>query len=114
MEFLNTFVFAMASQQGGEGGEGGGGNPVLAFLPLILMFVIFYFLLIRPQQKKQKQHNLMLQALKKGDQVATSGGLIGKVVGVTDSKVVLKVGEDEIKLEFERAAISRMVRTEDR
>ena len=70
-------AYAMAPSAGGEGGEQ---NPIMMFMPLILMFVIFYFLLIRPQQKKAKQHRELLGALKKGDWVLTNGGIIGKVV----------------------------------
>ena len=62
----------------GSGGQGGFG----AFIPLILMFAIFYFLLIRPQQKKAKQHRELLSSIKKGDRVVSSGGLIGVVTGL--------------------------------
>jgi len=110
MNFTDFMVLGLAGS-GGQAGEGQG-NPIVAFLPLILMFVIFYFLLIRPQQKKQKAHQVMLKELKKGDKVVSSGGLIGKVVGVTDKKVVLKCGEDEIKLEFEKSAINQLLKDE--
>ena len=89
------------------------GNMLVSFLPLVLMFVIFYFLLIRPQQKRQKDHRLMLQNLKKGDRVATTGGIIGNVVGVNQDKVVLKCGEDEVKLEFEKSAISVLIKPKE-
>ena len=85
-------------------------NILVSMFPLILMFVIFYFLLIRPQQKKQKEHALMLTNLKKGDRVVTSGGIIGNVIGVDEHQVVLKVGEDGVKLEFERSAISHLTK----
>lgn len=65
-----------------------------ALIPLVLMFVIFYFLLIRPQQKRAKEHRELLQALKKGDYVVTSGGLYGKIVGLTDQVVTLEVAEN--------------------
>ena len=81
-------------------------NPVLAFLPLILMFVIFYFLLIRPQQKRQKEHQQMLRELKKGDRIITSGGLIGTVVGLKDDEVVLRVGDQDTKVECLKSAIT--------
>ena len=85
-------------------------NILVSMFPLILMFVIFYFLLIRPQQKKQKDHEVMLKGLKKGDRVVTSGGIIGNVIGVDENQVVLKVGEDGVKLEFERSAISHLTK----
>jgi len=78
----------------GTGGEGGGqGGGFGAFVPLILMFVIFYFLLIRPQQKKQKQHREMIGNLKKGDRVITTGGLYGRITGITDTVVTLEISE---------------------
>jgi preprotein translocase subunit YajC len=61
------------------------------FLPLILMFVVMYFLMIRPQQKRQKEMKAMMEALAKGDEVATSGGLVGKVTRVNDSFVTVEV-----------------------
>jgi preprotein translocase subunit YajC len=63
------------------------------FLMMGLMFVVFYFLMIRPQQKKAKEHARMLDALKKGDQVITRGGVVGKVSGVQDNILVLEVQE---------------------
>jgi preprotein translocase subunit YajC len=62
-------------------------------VPLILMFAIFYFLLIRPQQKKQKAHRQLLGDLKKGDRVITSGGLYGRITGLTDTVVTLEISE---------------------
>ncbi|MEW4370922.1 preprotein translocase subunit YajC [Paenibacillus kandeliae] len=84
---------------------GGTGNLVGAILPFVLMFVVFYFLLIRPQQKKQKQRNQMLNTLSKGDKVVTIGGLHGTIVEITDDIVVLRVN-DVTKLTFDRSAIS--------
>lgn len=74
-------------------------------LPFVLMFVVFYFLLIRPQQKKQKQRNQMLHQLKKGDKIVTIGGLHGTIVELTDDTAVLRVN-DTMKLTFDRSAIS--------
>jgi|TARA_Y100000310_G_scaffold104010_1_gene102348 preprotein translocase subunit YajC len=65
------------------------------FIPLILIFVIFYFFLIRPQQKKVKEHKLMVSALKRGDQVITSGGIVGKIERVLgDDKVDISISEN--------------------
>jgi preprotein translocase subunit YajC len=83
-------------------------NLFQGVLPLILMFAIFYFLLIRPQQKRAKTRNAMLQALKKGDKVITIGGLHGTIDQITEDQVVLKVGETT-KLTFERSAINAVV-----
>ena len=84
------------------------GNPVLSFLPLILMFVIFYFLLIRPQQKRQKELAEMVKNLKKGDRVVAAGGVIGTIQTVQDDYVVLKVGDQDTKLEVLRNSISEL------
>lgn len=82
-----------------------GGNLLQLLVPFVLMFVVFYFLLIRPQQKKQKQRNLMLHQLKKGDKIVTIGGLHGTIVEISDDTVVLRVN-DTTKLTFDRSAIS--------
>ncbi len=71
---------------------GGAGSALASFLPLILIFAIMYFLLIRPQQKKVKQHQKMVEALRRGDQVVTAGGLVGKVTKVRED------GEIEVEL----------------
>ncbi len=71
---------------------GGAGSAIASFLPLILIFAIMYFLLIRPQQKKVKQHQKMVEALRRGDQVVTAGGLVGKVTKVRED------GEIEVEL----------------
>ncbi|MBB6674268.1 preprotein translocase subunit YajC [Cohnella nanjingensis] len=87
--------------------SGGGSNLLVTLLPFVLMFVIFYFLLIRPQQKKSKDRNSMLRALKKGDKVTTIGGLHGSIDQITDDTIVLKVN-DVTKLTFERSAINNV------
>jgi preprotein translocase subunit YajC len=71
---------------------GGAGSAFASFVPLILIFAIMYFLLIRPQQKKVKQHQKMVEALRRGDQVVTAGGLVGKVTKVRED------GEIEVEL----------------
>lgn len=89
-----------------EQGNGGGGLW-MTLLPFVLMFAIFYFLLIRPQQKKQRQRSTMLNALKKGDKVVTIGGLHGTIDAITDDTIVLKVN-DVTKLTFDRASINNV------
>lgn len=81
-------------------------NPLLAFMPLVFMFVIFYFLLIRPQQKRQKELKQLIQDLKKGDRIVTSGGMIGTVAGIQNDYVILKVGESETKIEVLKSAVT--------
>jgi len=71
------------------------GSGFAQFIPLILIFVIFYFFLIRPQQKKVKEHKLMVAALKRGDEVVTSGGIVGKIERVLgDDKVDIQISEN--------------------
>ena len=70
------------------------------FIPLILIFVIFYFFLIRPQQKKVKEHKLMVENLKRGDKVITSGGIIGTVEKVVDNDKVEVLISDEVRVEI--------------
>ena len=93
---------------GQGGGEGAGGFS--AFIPLILMFVIFYFLLIRPQQKKTKEHKEMVASLKKGDRVVTSGGLHGRVTGVTDQTLTVEIA-DKVRVKVNRANVSALTQS---
>jgi preprotein translocase subunit YajC len=83
----------------------GGSGQMLNFLPLVLVFAVFYFLLIRPQQKKAKDHQQMLGRLKKNDEVMTSGGIYGKVVALTDDVVTLEVAPN-VRLRVHRPQIS--------
>jgi len=83
-------AFAMASQPAGTQ-PGGAMGAFQAILPLVFMFAIFYFLLIRPQQKKAKDHRALLDSLKKGDQVVTAGGIHGKVSAIDGDVVLLEV-----------------------
>lgn len=77
------------------GGAGGGG--IEAFLPLILIFVVFYFLMIRPQQKRAKQHKAMLEALHRGDNILTSGGIVGKITKVeSDTELSVEIAKDVV------------------
>ncbi|MDI3328780.1 MAG: preprotein translocase subunit YajC [Alicyclobacillaceae bacterium] len=77
-------------------------------ISILVMFAIFYFLLIRPQQKRQKERQAMLAALKKGDRVITIGGIHGTIIDLDDDKVTLRVSETT-KIVFERSAISTVV-----
>jgi len=81
-------------------------NPLVQFMPIILMFVIFYFLLIRPQQKKQKELQNMIANLKKGDKVITTGGILGTISSIQDDYAVLTVGGSDTKIEVLKSAIA--------
>jgi len=72
--------------------SGGAGSFIIQLVPLILIFVIFWFLLIRPQQKRMKEHREMITAVKKGDRVVTGGGLLGKVTKVNDEEIEIDLG----------------------
>jgi preprotein translocase subunit YajC len=86
-------VTVLLSQQGGPAGGCGPGGGLNFIIMMVAMFAIFYFLLIRPQQKKAKQHQEMLKALKKGDRVVTNGGLMGTVSGTADKFLTIEVAE---------------------
>jgi len=92
----------------------GGGSGLLAFLPMVLIFAIFYFLLVLPMQRQRKQHQKMLRELQSGQQVQTSGGILGTVISLNDSEVVLRVKPDGIKLQIARSAIATTLKDEIR
>ena len=78
---------------------------IAQFAPLILIFIVFYFLLIRPQQKKAKEHQNYLANLKKGDRVITGGGIHGQITGITDTVVTLEIAEN-VRIKVSRSAIA--------
>jgi preprotein translocase subunit YajC len=86
-------------------------NPILNLLPLAMIFVVFYFMLIRPQRMRDKEHQKMLAALAKNDEVVTSGGIHGTVVNVKETSVVLRIDEN-VKIEVEKNCISAVSRKE--
>lgn len=93
---------------GGQDAAGGGGIAMLVWFGLI--FVVMYLLLIRPQRKKQKEHENLLKELKKGDRVVTSSGMFGTIFAIDEDRgrVVIKIGED-VKMEFLKSAIAARV-----
>lgn len=101
-----TQFLAMAPSQGG--GQGGGG--IGALLPMILIFVVFYFLIIRPQSRKQKAQQQMLQTLDKGDKIVTTGGIHGRILKVNQSEgtILVKVSDD-VKLTLDSGAVARKI-----
>jgi len=90
------------------GGEGGKGSGLMGFLPIVLIFALLYFLMIRPQQKRQKDHQKLVSGLEKGDKVVTAGGIHGVVTGVKEQTVTVKIAEN-VKIEVSRSSISRVV-----
>lgn len=87
----------------------GGGSALTSFVPLILIFAIMYFLMIRPQQKKMKEHKAMVEALRRGDQIVTQGGVIGKVSKVKDDNEVEVEIADGVKVRVVRSTITQVL-----
>lgn len=81
-------------------------SAILNFIPMILIFVIFYFLLIRPQQKQQREQKQMLQNLQKNDEVITTGGLHGTIVGIKEKTFLVRISDD-VKVEIEKNAVTQ-------
>jgi preprotein translocase subunit YajC len=104
---VNTFFTALLQQQAAPSSSPFG--SLSGILPLVLMFGVFYLLIIRPQAKKAKLHQSMLSQLKKGDEVATTGGLIGKITGIKDDEVTLQVQEG-VRLRILRSAVTGLSR----
>jgi len=100
-------MFDVAYAQTGPGA--GGLGSLVSFAPLILVFIIFYILLIRPQQKKAKEHQRMLGQIKKNDDVMTSGGIYGKVVTLADTVVTLEVAPN-VRIRVHRPQISDILK----
>ncbi len=95
---------AYAQAAGGAGGAG----AIAQFVPLILIFVIMYFLILRPQQKRMKEQRNMIAELKRGDQVVTQGGIIGKITDVKDDEVTVEIAQG-VKIRVVRATIAQVV-----
>ena len=99
------FISNAYAQAAAPAGAGGG---LMGLLPIILMFVVLYFLMIRPQMKRQKEQKAMIEALGKGDEVITAGGLVGKVTKVGDAYVTLEVA-DGTEVVMQKAAITMLL-----
>ncbi|OQW97362.1 MAG: preprotein translocase subunit YajC [Desulfobacteraceae bacterium A6] len=103
---MTSIAYAM----GQSGASSGGDSSFMNFIPLILMFVIFYFLLIRPQQKKAKEHREMIGNLKKGDRIITSGGIYGTITGVEDNTITVEIAE-KVRVKVSRGNVSGLAQT---
>lgn len=97
---MNELLIAMA-----PAGEGGGGSLVSTLIMFGAIFAIFYFMIIRPQQKRTKEKQKMLDAIEKGDKVITSSGIHGTIAGIDDKTVLLQIA-DNVKIKIDRAAIN--------
>ena len=110
---FNLPLMLLPTAEGAAGGTAGGGASqwgILIVMPLIIL--VFYFLVMRPQNKKQKEAKKMLEGLRKGDRIVTIGGLRGTVVSVKDDAVILKV-DDNTKLEYSKSAVATVLKRED-
>ena len=96
-------AFAQAAATGGDMQ-----SSLMSMLPLVLMFVVLYFVMIRPQMKKQKEHKTMIDSLAKGDEVATAGGVLGKVTKMGDSYLSLEVASG-VELQVQRSAVVQVL-----
>jgi len=90
-----------------------GSSGLLQLAPMVLLFGAMYFLLIAPQRKKQKAHEKMLSELKTGDEVVTSGGIYGTITGVRDDRFIVRIGDNNAKIEVGKGFISTVVKKAD-
>lgn len=102
-------AFAMGAPAGGAAAGQGGTAAIMNFVPLIFMFAIFYFLLIRPQQKKAKEHKAMLEAIKVGDSVKTAAGIHGKIAAIEDQVITLEVATG-VKIKMDKPFVTTVVK----
>jgi preprotein translocase subunit YajC len=106
--FILTGIAYAMGQGGAAAGQGAGGFGGL--IPIILMFVIFYFLLIRPQQKRNKEHKEMITNLKKGDRVVTSGGIYGRITGLDEATITMEIA-DKVRVKVVRSNVSALAQS---
>ena len=104
VNFMFPFVLVAYAQSAGEASSQ---SPFFQFIPLVLILGVFWFLIIRPQQKKQKEHQRMVDNLNKGDKVVTSGGIFGTIVKVGDDRITLEIAS-KVQINIERQQVSRM------
>jgi preprotein translocase subunit YajC len=99
MDFLISNAYAQS---------GGSTSTLMSLLPMVLIFVVFYFLLIRPQQKRQKEHKQMVADIGKGDEVLTNGGFLGKITRVGDSYITVELGEG-MQVKMQASSIAQVL-----
>ncbi len=104
------FISSAFAQTAPAAAAGGGDmlSSLTGMLPLVLMFVVLYFVMIRPQMRKQKEHRLMIEAIAKGDEVATAGGLLGKITKLGESYLTLEVAAG-VEVQLQRSAIVQVL-----
>jgi preprotein translocase subunit YajC len=114
--WVGSTTFALADGPAIPAGSSGGGTSaaqqpsgIMAIAPFLLMFAVLYFLIIRPQQKKMKEQQAMITALKHGDEIVTNSGILGKVTGITDKVVTVEVA-DNVKVKMLKSQVSQVVK----
>src|SRR5450830_1399911 len=105
---LPVFISSAFAQTAPAAAGGDMQSSLMSMLPLVLMFVVLYFVMIRPQMKRQKEHKAMIEALAKGDEVVTAGGVIGKIAKLGDNFVHLEVASG-VELQVQRGAITQVL-----
>jgi preprotein translocase subunit YajC len=100
-------LISSAFAQTAPAAAGGGESQLLSMLPLVLMFVVLYFLMIRPQMKRQKEQRSMIDALQKGDEIVTIGGVLGKILEMGETHMLLEVKAGQMQIE--RSAVARVL-----
>ena len=103
---MNIFLNLLGSAS--TAGEGGVLESVMTFLPIVVIIAVFYFMLIRPQQKKDKEDRAMRENLEIGDEIATIGGIVGIVVSVKEDTVVIETGSDRSKIRILKTAVGQL------
>ena len=101
---MNNILFGFMAPQGGDAG----GSMISTLVMFAAIIAIFYFMIIRPQSKRQKERQKMLEAMKKGDKVVTSGGIHGKIIAMEDKTVLLEIS-DNVKVKVEKSAVSAIL-----
>jgi preprotein translocase subunit YajC len=99
-------AFAQTAPAAAAGGDIS--SSIMSMLPLVLMFAVLYFIMIRPQMKKQKEHRAMIDALAKGDEVVTSGGLLGRVTSLGDGQLGLQIAPG-VEVQVQRGAVAQVL-----
>lgn len=102
------FFIASANAQAAAGGAAAAPNPIMSFLPLVILFGVFYFMLIRPQMKRAKEQRAMVAALNKGDEVLTNGGLLGRIDDISEQFVSLEIASGVV-VKMRRDAVSAVL-----
>jgi preprotein translocase subunit YajC len=101
--------FAADVAPAAAGAAGAAPNPIMSFLPIIAIFAVMYFLMIRPQQKKQKEHQAMLTSIQKGDKIQTSGGILGTITGVDGNDLTVEIAP-QVRVKIGRGFVARVIR----